>query len=234
MAIMACITLNVSAGDSISTSFRVLQLGNLSMTELHFQGIGEEITQLYLNRITKSPLYLYEGENPITFFKPATDPQTGIVSKKELLKVYIPDHVHSPLIFVQKNPASMNNNGLYTTYVVDEALERFPVRTIIAVNSTGQPLLAKIGRQTLQLGTGASPPISVIDSSRSAQLTEIELGLYSDDGLKLIFSRKLRFEPTQRSLLVIAPPRQPGSIQVLVYRVSENLPEQNFLSITQQ
>ena len=233
-AIMAFITINVSARDYLSTSFRVLQLGKLPMSELHFQSLGGDITQLYFNRIAKSPFYHYEGENPIAFFEPITDPQTGIVSKNQLLTVYVPSHVHSPLIFVQKNSPSINNDGLYTSYMVDEAVESFPARTLIAVNTTGQPLLAKIGRQSLQLSTGVSPPISVIDGTASAQLAEIELGIYTDDGFKLIFSRKLLFKPNQRCLLVIAPPRQPGSIQALVYRVSDNLPQENFLRITQQ
>jgi|GEM_PF-6103200 len=213
--------LQCQAKDRIAVTFRALQLGTHSTQELHFQNRNGPVENLQLNRIRKSAAYAYAGEHPIEFFRPEFDVTTQTIKKIPLVRVHIPDGCASPLIFFEKLSVETQRIQSYNTYIIDDSLEHFPNQSLIVLNTTARDIHGKLGDTQLALNNGPSTPIDV--SKHVGASTRLQLAIATDDGPRMVFTNSFAFRANERYIIVITPPKRPGSIQAGVYTIRERV-----------
>lgn len=202
----------------IDIQFRALQLGDGNYSDLHFQNTDGEVVQLELSRIRRTPNHRYQGVNPIIFFDEAINPEDQTILRVPVASIEIPKGMRSPLLFFEKKQNVDEDALPYKVHMMDESLSAFPNETFIAFNLTGAKLFGKMNDEDITFKSGPSDPIEFGE----LKSPRIALAISTNDGPKMVFTNKLRLRPQERTILMLAPPRRRGSIQILAYTITES------------
>ncbi len=164
----------------------------------------------------RSALYTYEGPSPLVFFREETvrGLNGGLaIERRPMARVNLQPQVDEMVLIFFKNPGE---GDPYIARPVDIRPDTIPEGHIVLFNATRQVLLGAIGEDVKPENTGvrAIHP-GVNPAVRIAPRGRVRLAFeFQDLGWHRVFNREYDCNPDERLLLVIYPPRFPGSIDL--------------------
>ncbi|MFO8028114.1 MAG: hypothetical protein R6U56_10655 [Opitutales bacterium] len=213
---------------SIEFEFKVFGVGHDHYDGLYYYN-DETFEPLEFHRTHRSArTYKYEG--PLTFAiyvknpaYTAADPQSKPYVK--ISESTPPVGVKRQLIVFAASPLNRQKNDhqrRFSLYHIDDNQAVFRRNMIVFVNTTGAELYGRVGDSQISLPTGHSSPIRYT-SEKSNNKTTIAFALETKQGAKLVMSNDLKIPDNRRVLLILEPPRRPGSLRTGVRMLSESI-----------
>lgn len=215
--------------ENIEFEFKVFGVGRDHYENLHYYS-GEKFESLEFHPTHRS-IRTYRYRGPATFGvyvkNPAyveTEPEsqpyikvsesTKISTAKRQLIIFAASHL---------NRDSTDTERTFRLFHIDDNPEVFARNTIIVVNATAAELLGRVAETKLRLPPGHSSPIPYNLENIDDAITNIAFALETKNGAKLVMSNNLKIPNNRRVLLVLEPPRRPGSMRIAVRMLSESI-----------
>jgi len=215
----------------------------VATTEFEFKVFG-------VGRDDFEGLYYHNGETfePLDFHRTHRSIRTYAYKGPAVFGVYVrnPDHVvtnpqSQPFIKISESLASgrakrqliifaasslnrevSNPERRFTLYHIDDSPEAFPRNSIIIVNTTGAELYGRLAETQITLPRGYSEAIPY-SSGNSGGATKIAFVLRTSEGPRLVMSNDLKIPENRRIVLILEPPRRPGSMRIAVRMLSQSI-----------
>ena len=177
---------------------------------------GDGRVELHFNPNERSVTHEYKGHPVLRFFRMAQDeegtpvPQTvGTVNLNGL-------EANSKLILFFEPDSSGNRFNISPMLDSDE---NFPNESIVFFNTMNVPFIGILNDRRLVLNPGKSGPVSVADFLDRD--VPIALAIRDDEDIHLVANNNIRFFQDRRTLLILRPPRRPGSLRIRTQRLTE-------------
>ncbi|MFP4156610.1 MAG: hypothetical protein ACLFU4_03245 [Opitutales bacterium] len=198
-----------------------------------FEGLkylqGDRSTAASVNFFSssRSPVYEYEGPNPIVFFKEFAGPkasEAGDLRRRVVGQISIPEPGGEYLFIFF--PDSQGGDDRYAIYPLPDSPRELPYGTIRFFNATSFTLHGIVGGDRVRFPPGPSEPFRV----RGGQLS-VGFGFTHEGKFHQSFNSPLNLESGARGLLMIFPPFVKGSaiLQTRFLQDHPN-PEENALT----
>ena len=207
---------------TIKAEFTVYSLNRLeNLNYLNGDRMGG--TPLEFFSSARSPVYEYEGLNPIVFFRetPAPTPEDpNGIQREKVAEVSLPP-TGGEFLFIFF-PDSTGETERYRVYPLSDSKSELPTGTVRLFNATPYELRGKIGGDALRLSPGPSRAYRVNGNSIS-----LGLGFQYGEKFHMSYNGPVELESDARGLFMVFPPFVKGSavLQTRYLRESEPEPE---------
>lgn len=200
----------------------------------HYEGLyyytGEVFELLEFHRTHRS-IRTYQYKGPLAFSIYVENPSYVATDPLSLPYIKIsesapPTSAKRQLIIFAASPLNRESSDperRFTLYHIDDSPEAFRRNTIVVINTTRAELYGSVADYRINLPTGHSRPIPYSSSSSSNAATNISFALETKNGAKLVMSNDLKIPNNRRVILILEPPRRPGSLRISVRMLSESI-----------
>ncbi len=225
-----CLTLFSAAvaeePDLIQSDIRFFPIARSPVQDLFYEtepGVFEPV--IMRSRVRSDP-HPYEGISLFSLYNrfPSSDPEQEYIYRR-VTSVQLPDSAKEVLIFLLPPTHARNpEDNRWIILALNDTAEGFPPGTLKVLNATGVRLDGVVGEQVFSLGLEISEakPFNVITTDRSGSI-DIVFALNLGESHEMVYANRLRFNPSMRSILVLRPPRRPGSIQIDSFLIEDSL-----------
>lgn len=155
----------------------------------------------------RSPMYTFEGQNPIIFFRetPApTDIDPNAIKRLKVAEISIPQSGGDYLFIFFKNSKSESES--YRIFPLDDSLAVLPYGSVRFFNATTHELIGKLGKSDISIGPGPSKSYQLKGNSHS-----LTYGFKYDDKFYLSYQSPFQLSQDVRGIFMISPPFIKGS-----------------------
>ena len=180
------------------------------------EGGVEKSLPLSFKTSGRSRAYDYKGPNPLVFFEEEPAPSVDdplAVKRTPVAQLPIPAGVDEFLILFYRNPQYPESGLKYRLRAVDVRADSIPAGYISIFNSTRQKLLGAIGEEVqpgdpgvLEVIPGINRPVPIHPKGSVKLAFE-----FKNEGWQRVYENTFECRSDERLLLVIFPPRFPGS-----------------------
>jgi hypothetical protein len=209
----------------ISVELFVFSIDRNPIDGLYYTAPNGEKTLLQFASRRRSGPYPYEGPREINFYNRSNDADTGKTQYTPVASATIDQARGEVLVFFLSNNANGNNgqNSL-RTLVMDDRPSSFPNGHLRVLNASGASLEGLVGSERVSLGFEVSDPspLSRIQQGRQ-NWVEIAFVIRFPDAYELVYANQITFSATNRSIIVLRPPRRPNSIQINTYLIEDSI-----------
>jgi len=190
----------------VRVNFSVFSLMRLS--DIHyFLGDRTGGAPLTFYSSDRSPVYTYEGLNPIVFYRetPApTDLDPNVVKRTKIGEISIP-HPGGDYLFIFFPNLNAENES-YIIYPMDDSTNALPFGSVRFFNASSQQLVGKLDKDRISLGTGPSKAYPLSGSNHS-----LTFGFKHEGKYHISYQSPFQLGPRSRGIFMVSPPFIKGS-----------------------
>lgn len=202
----------------IRAKFRVMPVQSAEWTGIYFKPeVNAPMQELKFQSLSRSfHRYSYVGANPVIFYRENGRNDDGELIYKEVAKASIRNK-QSLIIFVPKQ--TKNDSYEFNLISLDDSPKGLPNNHLSFINITGIPLACRFLEKNQFLEPGVTGPISLQEAINE----DVFIGLAIQDGdrARVILKNNWYFYSGNRHLILLLPPKKPGSYKIQAYRISE-------------
>lgn len=191
---------------SLRVNFSVFSLKRLS--DIHYLlGDRTGAAPLTFYSSDRSPIYTYEGLNPIVFYRetPApTDLDPNAVKRTKVGEISLP-HPGGDYLFIFF-PNSNTENENYRIYPMDDSTNALPYGSVRFFNASSQQLVGKLGKDRISLGPGPSKAYPLSGSNHS-----LAFGFEHEGKYHMSYQSPFQLGSRSRGIFMVSPPFIKGS-----------------------
>ena len=199
-------SLNNAEEIPIRVNFSVFAFDRLS--DIHFiSGDRAGGSPLTFYSSDRSPVYTYEGLNPIVFYRetPApTDLDAKAVKRIKVGEISLPHSAGDFLFIFFPNPDPEEEG--YRIYPIDDSLSALPYGSLRFFNTSSQQLIGKLGKTRVSVGRGLSKVYSLSGNSHS-----LAFGFEHEGQYYASYQNTFQLGEHSRGIFMISPPFIKGS-----------------------
>ena len=206
------------APSTVRINFSVFPLGPGDWSGLYYSPVGDprsSVEEIFFNPHERTMGYRYSGPAEMHFYREWVDAEGALAYRTIATADLLPTN-EDRILFFQPSPEQTKR---FKVDVMIETPDSFPDQSIVFYNTTNVPFFGKLGSQHVELRPGISDPIDV-----SPYFEEpAPIALVVNDGKKLrkVLMNKLRFSPQRRTLFILRPPKEAGSLRIRSQRLTE-------------
>lgn len=208
----------------VRADFRVLPVLNATWRGIYYQeNQSGDMTELEFRSLARSfDTYKYVGPNPIKFYRTDGYDDEGNLLYKEVGAALVSS---DEMLFVFKpNTQASESSALeFSVSGISDGPDTFPIDHISFINFTGIPLLCRFLNEDRLIRDGVNTPIS-LQSDLEEDLF-IGLLVQNETTQRIVLKNSWRFNPGNRHLILLLPPKKSGSFRIRAYRVTEYVGE---------
>jgi hypothetical protein len=215
--------------DLVEFEFKVFGVGSDSYEGLFYYNDGEYLPLDFHRTHRSIKTYEYRGQAELLVYIENPDYQVSSPNSPKYYPIsQIPITSESKRLLIvfsaNRNNRSVADTGRrFNLYALNDDKNYFSRNTIIILNTTGAGLFGRVAQTNIKLPVGASKPIPYKDTGRGKSETKIALALETKEGARLVMSNDVRLSTNRRILLILEPPRRPGSFRISVRKLSESI-----------
>lgn len=167
----------------------------------------------------RSLKYTYEGPDPMVFFEDEAAPNPSdpdAVRRTPVGRIVVPPDVDKVLFFFVPNPDFPDSGLKYEVTGIDIRKETVPAGHITIFNTLPIPFKGVVGKSKnrkngdiINVVPGINPPIDIHPRAQVLLALESE-----SEGFLRVYEDTIDCGDTERVLLILFPPRFPGSLNV--------------------
>ncbi|MEC8650900.1 MAG: hypothetical protein VXX82_08220 [Verrucomicrobiota bacterium] len=201
----------------IRTKFRVMPVQSAKWTGIYYKPeVNAPMQELKFQSLSRSfNRYSYYGVNPIIFYRENGRNDDGELTYKEVGKTSISNN-QTLIIFV---PNAANNLSEFNLISLDDSPKGLPNNHLSFINITGIQLACRFIEKNQFLKPGLTGPISLKEAIKENVF--IGLAIQDGDRARVILKNNWYFYTGNRHLILLLPPKKPGSYKIQAYRISE-------------
>ena len=201
----------------IRTKFRVMPVQSAKWTGIYYKPeVNAPMQELKFQSLSRSfNRYSYYGVNPIIFYRENGRNDDGELTYKEVGKTSISNN-QTLIIFV---PNAANNLSEFNLISLDDSPKGLPNNHLSFINMTGIQLACRFLEKNQFLKPGLTGPISLQEAINENVF--IGLAIQDGDRARVILKNNWYFYTGNRHLILLLPPKKPGSYKIQAYRISE-------------
>ncbi|MEC8405531.1 MAG: hypothetical protein VXZ08_05540 [Verrucomicrobiota bacterium] len=201
----------------IRTKFRVMPVQSAKWTGIYYKPeVNAPMQELKFQSLSRSfNRYSYYGVNPIIFYRENGRNDDGELTYKEVGKTSISNN-QTLIIFV---PNAANNLSEFNLISLDDSPKGLPNNHLSFINITGIQLACRFLEKNQFLKPGLTGPISLQEAINENVF--IGLAIQDGDRARVILKNNWYFYTGNRHLILLLPPKKPGSYKIQAYRISE-------------
>jgi len=202
--------------------FSVYPIGKADWKEIYYQkqpGIYESLTFWSYER---SPKNDYKGIDPIEFFRKTTGPE-GEIQYRVVASTQFETNATELLFFFIASGTKEAGQPEFQLVPMEEDDRTFPLDTVTFVNVTGANLEGVFGNKPIFLKKGVSAPYDLKPFYK--QETLIGLAVQFEGDMKKVLHSKWSFYPDYREIILLLPPKSPGSFKIQAFRITQHKEE---------
>jgi len=202
-------------------TLRFYAYGSGSFEGLQLQTAPRERVSLRLIPGSPTAAYAYRGPSTLRLWKEETGPD-GTPVARAVTEVEVPEGLREVFVLVVAPPGATTVDEL-RLFVSDDSASAVPRDHLAFLNFTGARLEGQVGETPVALGPGLSRAISVEpDFGRSSVL--VGLTVRYRDSQRIVLEHRGRFHAGRRTLIVLLPPEQAGSFDIVAFRIQDLMP----------
>ena len=155
----------------------------------------------------RSPIYNYEGQNPIVFFRETLAPteiDPSAVKRVKVAEITIPKPGGDYLFIFFQNPDSKAES--YRIFPLEDSLSTLPYGSVRFFNATKHQLIGKLDKKNISIGLGPSKVYRLKGSSHS-----LDYGFEHDGKFHLSYQGPFQLSEDMRGIFMLSPPYIKGS-----------------------
>ncbi len=197
---------------------------NVRIPNLHFgvfdeEGKFQKSVPLRFNTSGRSQLYEYQGPMPLLFFeeeKKPTEADPNAVTRTPVASISLQKAPEKVLLLFHPNLNHPDSGPKYSVSGVNLNDDAVPGGHISVFNFTRQEYMGAIGRRRnrddvdfVKIKPGINEPVPIHPAGPVNLFAEIK-----DEGWTQVYDNNFQCDSDERLLLVLFPPRFPGSINI--------------------
>lgn len=216
----------------VNIDFRVFPLGEANWDGIYYFAEEGEPVEVRFNSFNRSlRSYSYEGPPWLVFYRKGPVVE-GEQTWNPVAAVEIKGRYDEPLIFFTRSsvidpndppPANAGVTGParpeFNLAIYDDSPRAFPSDHVVFLNVTGAPLLGIFGDRKMFFNRGLEGPMDL----DSLGMEDIKVGLVvkREDDVKVVMNNRWSFQPGNRHIIILMPPRSANSYKIRAYRITE-------------
>lgn len=202
----------------------VFSIDRTPIKGLFYSAPDGTMEELQFSSRRRSQIYPYEGPQSITFYKETIDQPSNETVYLPVASAKVEQRSGEVLVFFLRNNNGPESSG-FKTLAMDDSEASFPNGHIRVLNASGAELHGRLGNQDISLQFEISEPLSHQSIMRGQQSwVEVAFVLRIREAFELVYANQLTFSPTDRSILVLRPPRRSRSIQINTFLLEDSAP----------
>lgn len=179
----------------------------------------------------RSPVYKYEGQNPIVFFRETLAPtelDPNAVERVKVAEIAIPKPGGDYLFIFFQNPKTETES--FRIFPLEDSLATLPYGSVRFFNSTTHQLIGRLGKNDISIGAGPSKAYRLKGSNHT-----LDYGFEFDGKFHMSYQSPFQLSEDMRGIFMVSPPFIKGSALLqtrllLDTRLSEEV-DQNFAEL---
>ena len=212
-----------SGAPRAKVEFAVYPVGSGGWDDVYYQAAPGVFEPLSFWAFERSPAHEFEGVLPIQFYREDRDEEGNPSYQAVATAPTVQGSDRLLFFFLPRNEGSGDASRGFQVVAMDDRLSRFPLNTITFFNATGATLEGTLGNEPLYLQRGISAPYRLDDDWED----EIFVGLAVrfEGGVRKVLQNRWRFYPDYREIIILMPPRIPGSFRIEAFRLTQHAEE---------
>lgn len=199
--------------------FSVFPLESANWEGIYYAPTGDPVekrSEVAFNPNERSLGYKYHGPPVLHFFRISHneegEPIPQVVGSVNLLSAQPNDNV---ILFFEPEPSTHR----FQISVMPDSSEHFPNESIVFFNTMNVPFIGILNDSRFVLQPGLSSPLSVKEFL--GRDVPIALAIRDNEDIHLVAKNNMRFFRDRRTILILRPPRRPGSLRIRTQRLTE-------------
>lgn len=202
--------------------FRVLKIrfytyGTGDFGEVRFASAPGKSQALKLYPGVATEVMDYRGPAVLELFR------NGIGADREptrttLGRVSIPNNLFEVLVLLVSSSGEESGRLPIRMFACDDSLTGLPVNHLAFLNLTGAILKGWVGETPVRLSAGLSSPVTV-EPYFGRRAVLIGLAVQFGDAQRVVLESRTRFYEGRRTFVVILPPEEAGSFDVVAFKI---------------
>lgn len=196
--------------ESLDIQLRVFSDRRLEGLHLYQERGDSPLLQFFTGSV--SPVYRYQGSNPIYFFRKVASPteeDPNAVVRVPVARFEAPPNASAMLLLFFPDRNAPEGTERYVLYGVDEDESAFPFGSVRLINLNNQTFEALIGGRPQSIRPGANPPVAVSPGVTSIGVVRQINGRYHK-----AYENFIRLSANQRAWLILYPPFLRNAVEV--------------------
>jgi hypothetical protein len=205
-------------------SFTVFAVERVLPQAIFYEASPDEFVQLTFSARNRSRRFTYEGGSPLNFYgeRPVFGDDGSLIRPEPVASIALDQLYEETLLFFWQEERTPNNrNPRFRLFPMDDSEAAFPFGTFRLFNACGAPLVGQIGRERLRITTEVTEPFNVRRQLNNQQRVNMAFAIQIRDDFEMVYANQLQLSEEGRTIIVLRPPRRPGSIRVSAYMISQ-------------
>jgi hypothetical protein len=199
---------------------RFYAYGSDAFAGLHYAPEPGKSEELELYPGSPSEKLPYRGPPILRLFRET--PRAGLPPLRTVVaEVAIQDGLQEVLVLLVAVSA---DPGAYRLFACDYSSGGLPANHLAFLNLTGAPLEGLLGETPVRLGDGLSKAYSV-EPYFGQRSVLVGLTVRFEESHRIVLESRTRFYPDRRTLIVLLPPEEEGSFDVVAFRIQSRAEE---------
>lgn len=183
---------------------------------LHFAPKSGESGALILYPGSATEVYEYRGPSTLSLFRET--PRAGLPpSRTVVAQVDIATDLQEVFVLIVSLGKGKED---FRVFACDDSLGGLPQNHLAFLNLTGASLEGLVGDTPVQLSDGLSEPISV-EPYFGQRAVLVGLTVRYEGSHRIVLENRTRFYPGRRTRVVLLPPEQEGSFDVVAFKIQD-------------
>lgn len=209
-----------SEPELVRADFRVLPILTADWTGIFYQPAPDEpMVELEFRSLARSfETYEYHGPDPLRFYRETGTTPEGEPAYTEVGRV----SVSSPemlVFFMKQAPRDDPDTREFSLLAMNDSPKGLPMDHIAFVNFMEIPFRCRFMDENFVLKPGISEPVSLRDNLNEDLF--VGLVLQNNDTHRVVLRNNWEFQPGNRHLILLLPPKKAGSFRIRAYRVTD-------------
>lgn len=213
-----------SEESAIEIEFSAIAVERTYPFPLYFESSEGVFEEIDLHPRRRSSKYTFEGSGYVSFYRelPRPNEETGVLELPNPIAKVSVKELHEETLFIFWNrPSQGRDSTSHEVLVMDDSKQGFPFGHFVIVNTCGANLLGRIGNTRQRIGSTVTEPFSVRDMVNRNNRIELAFAVPIGDELELVYANDLELSRDARTIIVLRPPRRPGSVRITAHSISE-------------
>ncbi|MFP4542080.1 MAG: hypothetical protein ACLFR7_10665 [Opitutales bacterium] len=203
-----------------SLALRFYTHGTSSLRDLYIFTQKGERQPLRLIPGSMTGRYVYRGPGRVQLYREERG-SDGELYDVPMAAVEVPAGMDEVLVLVVNQGTDRGPLHLFAT---DDGAAALPLNHLAFLNLTGAPLEGLVGEQPVRLGPGRSAALPM-ESYFGQPSVLLGLAVRHEGEARIVLESRERYYPGRRTLIVLLPPSEAGSLQIVAFRLQELAPK---------
>lgn len=207
----------------VEMDIRFFALHRRNIENIYLREAPGVYAPIHIRSRTRSAAHAYRGPRELRILKRIDVPGEEAFQYQTVASVTLPDDSDEALVFLLPPGFARGEQWRERWMIgaIDDGPASFPRGHVRVLNATGLHLEGVVGDFPIAMNFGITRPLSL---GNSREWTRVAFTIPVGNRRELVYGNRIRFENSDRAILVLRPPRRRRSLQIDTYLLEDTPP----------